>query len=100
MIRLFRHDGLELMLNVDLIKDIQVGANTVITLTNGEEITVKNTLTDVLTKIRAGRKGIEDENREFDPDARKNDRSRKPSMPRPAPETAGKFPDPQKKEPS
>jgi uncharacterized protein YlzI (FlbEa/FlbD family) len=99
MIRLFRYDGLELMLNVDMIKDIRAGVNTVITLTNGEEITVKNSLTDVLTKIRACRKGIEDENREFDPDARRSDRSRKPPMPRPAPETAGGFPDPKKKEP-
>lgn len=99
MIRLFRHDGLELMLNVDLIKDIQAGVSTMITLTNGEQIMVKNSLTDVLTKIRACRKGTEDENREFDPDARKNDRSRKHPTPRPAPETAGEFPDPGKKEP-
>jgi uncharacterized protein YlzI (FlbEa/FlbD family) len=99
MIRLFRHDGLELMLNVDLIKDIQAGVNTVITLTTGEQIKVKNSLTDVLTKMRAYRKGIEDENHEFDPDARKNDRSRKRPMPRPAPETAGDFPGPEKKEP-
>jgi uncharacterized protein YlzI (FlbEa/FlbD family) len=98
MIRIFRHDGLELMLNVDLIKDIQAGVSTVITLTNGEQIKVKNSLTDVLTKIRACRKGIEDENREFDPDDMRNDRSRKRPMPRPAPETAGDFPDPGKKE--
>jgi uncharacterized protein YlzI (FlbEa/FlbD family) len=81
MIRLFRLDGLELMLNINLIKDIQTGPPTVITLFNGEMIQVKNTLTDVLTKIRAYRKGIEDENREFDPEARKNDRGWKPQAP-------------------
>ena len=99
MIRLFRHDGLELMLNVDLIKEIRDEVNPVITLTNGEEITVKNTLTDVLTKIRACRKGIEDENTEVDPDARRNDRPRKSPMPRPAPATAGNFFEPKTKEP-
>jgi uncharacterized protein YlzI (FlbEa/FlbD family) len=66
MIRLFRLDGLELMLNADMIKDIRAGHPTVLTLVNGETIEVKNTLTDVLTKIRAHRMGIEDENREFD----------------------------------
>jgi flagellar protein FlbD len=76
MIRLFRQDGLELMLNVDLIKDIVADPDTVITLLNGEKIQVKNTLIDVLTKIRAYRQGIEDENREFDPEAKRNDHSR------------------------
>jgi uncharacterized protein YlzI (FlbEa/FlbD family) len=70
MIRLFRLDGLELMLNVDVIKDIKPGHPTVLTLLNGEKIEVKNSLTDVLTKIRAHRKGVEDESREFDPDPR------------------------------
>jgi uncharacterized protein YlzI (FlbEa/FlbD family) len=67
MIRLFRHDGLEIMLNIDMIKDIQPGRHTVLTLVNGETLQVKNTQTDVLTKIRACRKGREDEERELDP---------------------------------
>lgn len=79
MIRLFRLDGLELMLNVDMIKDIKTGPPLVITLLNGETIQVKNSMTDVLTKIKAYRKGIEDENYEFDPEAKKKlDRVRKP----------------------
>jgi uncharacterized protein YlzI (FlbEa/FlbD family) len=80
MVRLFRHDGLELMLNVDMIKEISPGPPTVITLLNGERIQVKNTLTDVLTKIRAYRKGIAEETPEFDPAARKPDRGRKPPV--------------------
>jgi len=81
MIRLFRQDGLELMLNVEMIKEIVPGPPTVITLVNGERIQVKNTLTDVLTKIHAYRKGIADENQEFDPAARKGDWERKPPVP-------------------
>jgi uncharacterized protein YlzI (FlbEa/FlbD family) len=78
MIRIFRLDGLELMLNVDMIKDIQPGPPLAITLLNGEVIQVKNTLTDVVTKIKANRQGIDDENYEFDPEGReKPDRGRK-----------------------
>jgi flagellar protein FlbD len=66
MIRLFRQDGLEFMLNVDLIKDIATDPDTVITLINGEKIKVKNTLTDVLTKITAYRIGREEENRSME----------------------------------
>jgi uncharacterized protein YlzI (FlbEa/FlbD family) len=79
MIRLFRLDGLELMLNVDMIKDIQPGPPLVITLLNGESIQVKNSLTDVVTKFKAFREGIDNENYEFDPEARpKSGRGRKP----------------------
>ena len=82
MIRLFRLDGLELMLNVDMIKDIKPGPPLAITLLNGETIQVKNSLTDVVTKIKAYRQGIDDENYEFDPEARKkHDRGRKPPSP-------------------
>jgi uncharacterized protein YlzI (FlbEa/FlbD family) len=63
MIRLFRHDGLEIMLNIDMIRDIQPGPPTVLTLLNGETLLVKNTPVDVIVKIRARRKGKEDEER-------------------------------------
>jgi uncharacterized protein YlzI (FlbEa/FlbD family) len=66
MIRLFRHDGLEFMLNIDMIKDISADPDTVITLRNGETIRVKNKIDDVVTKIKACRSGIEEENREFE----------------------------------
>jgi uncharacterized protein YlzI (FlbEa/FlbD family) len=101
MIRVFRHDGLELMLNVDMIKNIQTGPPTVITLLGGEELKVKNSLTDVLEKIRAYRQGSEDENREYDPAEKRNDRHRKAYAPRtfrPAPEAAADA-DPVSEEP-
>jgi uncharacterized protein YlzI (FlbEa/FlbD family) len=102
MIRLFRHDGLELMLNIDMIKDINAGTDTVITLVNGEELKVKNSLTDVLTKIRAYRQGIEVENQEYDAGAKGCDRSRHLPATRPAPVVAAAFSDPgqQPEEPS
>lgn len=76
MIRLFRQDGLEFMLNIDLIKEITDDPSTVITLLSGEKIEVKNTLTDVLTKIKACRIGKEDENRNMDGD-QPDERNRK-----------------------
>jgi len=91
MIRLFRHDGLELMLNVDMIKDIQTGPLTVITLIGGEELQVKNSLTDVLNKIRACRQGIESENLEYDP-AEKGRQRPTPGQARRAPRAAAGAP--------
>lgn len=76
MIRLFRRDGLEFMLNVDLIKDIAADPDTIITLLNGEKIQVKNTLSDVVTKIKAYRIGINEENRNVD-DQESNERDKK-----------------------
>lgn len=64
MIRLFRLDGLEIMLNVDAIKEIRGGPPTTVSLVNGERLQVKNTPVDVMTKIRAERKGREDEERQ------------------------------------
>jgi flagellar protein FlbD len=66
MIRLFRQDGLEFMLNIDLIRDITADPDTVITLLSGEKIQVKNSLSDVQTKIKACRIGMEDEDRSMD----------------------------------
>ena len=66
MIRLYRHDGLEILLNVDQIRRVDSTPATVITLIDGEKITVKNTEVDVVTKIRAARHGLYEENR--DPD--------------------------------
>ncbi|MCX6558708.1 MAG: flagellar FlbD family protein [Candidatus Aminicenantes bacterium] len=75
MIRLFRLDGTEFLLNVDLISQVDSTPGTVISLLSGEKVEVKNTLTDVLTKIRASRKGSEDENREYDPEKGNPDRN-------------------------
>ncbi len=67
MIRLFRHDGLEIMLNSDTIREIDPGPPTVLTLLDGETLRVKNTSVDVMTKIRAQRKGRDDEARKLSP---------------------------------
>jgi len=82
MIRLFRLDGLEMMLNVDMIEEIKPGPPLVVCLRNGEAIQVKNSMTDVLTKIKAYRKGIDDEDPDFEPEERKKrGRGRKPAAP-------------------
>jgi uncharacterized protein YlzI (FlbEa/FlbD family) len=78
MIRLFRLDGTEFLLNVDLISRVDSTPGTVITLLSGEKFEVKNTLIDVVTKIKAWRKGSEDEKREYDPEIGKPDRGGKP----------------------
>ena len=41
MIRLIRQDGVEILLNVDIIKSIQGAGPTVISLANGEKLEVK-----------------------------------------------------------
>jgi len=64
MIRLFRLDGTEFLLNVDLISLVESTPDTVITLLSGEKIAVKNTHADVVTKIKAFRMGYNEENRE------------------------------------
>ena len=66
MIRLFRHDGLEFLLNVDLISQVESTPDTIITLLSGEKIKVKNNIADVVTKIKASRLGIKEENRDLD----------------------------------
>jgi flagellar protein FlbD len=76
MIRLFRLDGTEFLLNVDLISRVESTPATVITLLNGEKIEVKNNNTDVVTKIKASRMGHDEENRDTEewPDEEKPER--------------------------
>jgi uncharacterized protein YlzI (FlbEa/FlbD family) len=59
MIRLIRQDGVEILLNVDTIKSIQGMGPTVITMTNGEKLEVKNHPRDITEKIKAYKAGIE-----------------------------------------
>jgi flagellar protein FlbD len=73
MIRLYRLDGTEFLLNVDLISHVESTPDTVITLLSGEKIMVKNTLTDVIVKMKAFRLGVEEENRDLD-ETPENDR--------------------------
>ena len=64
MIRLFRFDGVEILLNVDQISQVESTPTTVITLLNGEKIEVKNSETDVVTKLKAARMGRLEDNRD------------------------------------
>jgi len=57
MIRLIDHNGVEILLNVDAIQTVETGPPTVITLTNGDTLTVKNHPGDIAEKIRAYRQG-------------------------------------------
>lgn len=57
MIRLIRHDGMEILLNTELIMSVGGTHKTEITLTNGETVVVKNARGDVLEKMRAYRIG-------------------------------------------
>jgi len=62
---------MEILLNVDMIKTVDVvGEQTVITLIDEEKLLVKNMVIDVLVKMRAYRTGISEEikNYENEPD--------------------------------
>lgn len=59
MIRLIRKDGLEILLNADLIKLVEQRGDTVILLTTGDEIMVKNSPKDIMEKIRAFKQGMD-----------------------------------------
>jgi flagellar protein FlbD len=61
MIRLIRKDGVEILLNIDMIKTIEKTPETVITLINGEKLVVKNAVGDITEKMRAYRLGIQEE---------------------------------------
>ena len=66
MIRLYRLDGKEILLNVDLIAQVDSTAGTVIVLLSGERIEVKNTEADVVAKMKAARQGRSEEDRQTD----------------------------------
>lgn len=53
MIRLIRIDGVEILLNEDMIQSIEASPDTTITLAGGEEIKVKNSVSDITEKITA-----------------------------------------------
>jgi|GEM_PF-4291100 len=66
MIRAIRIDGTELLLNIDLIRSVERGETTVVIMTDGERIPVKNIAQDIWEKILANRQGLEEEQREYD----------------------------------
>ena len=78
MIRLIRQDGVEILLNVDIIKSIQGMGPTIITHANGEKLEVKNHPGDITEKIKAYKAGIDltDHNDLFVPEEIGRDKSR------------------------
>ena len=58
MIRLIRIDGIEILLNVNMIRSIEGGTETVVNLHNGERLVVKNHPKDITEKIKAYHLGI------------------------------------------
>jgi flagellar protein FlbD len=58
MIRLFRLNGVMVILNADLIETVESTPDTVITLTNGKKYVVSNDLEDVMDQIVQYKKRI------------------------------------------
>ena len=51
MIEVKKIDGEEIVINADLIETIQATPDTVITLTNGKKILVKNSVVEIKEKV-------------------------------------------------
>ena len=51
MIKLTRTSGKEFVLNADLIVEVQETPDTVITLTNGKKLLVKDSADDIINKV-------------------------------------------------
>jgi flagellar protein FlbD len=58
MIRLFRLNGVMVILNADLIETVESTPDTVITLSNGKKYVVANDLEDVMDQIVQYKKRI------------------------------------------
>ncbi|MCM8823452.1 MAG: flagellar FlbD family protein [Candidatus Omnitrophica bacterium] len=58
MIKLFQMNGEMVVVNAELISYIKAQPNTVLTLTNGDKIVVKETVDEVIDKIIEYRKKI------------------------------------------
>jgi len=58
-----RDDGIEILLNVKAIRQVEEGPKTTIILVDGEQILVRNALFDISTKIKAADLGRLEEER-------------------------------------
>lgn len=63
MIRVIRNDGMEILLNTELIKSVEKTPETVVTLNTGDRVLLKSSLGDVMQKIDASRLGVREEER-------------------------------------
>lgn len=63
MIRVIRNDGMEILLNTEMIEFVERTPETVVTLKTGDKLVLKSSLGDVMQKIDANRLGVRDEER-------------------------------------
>lgn len=68
MIRVIRDDGVEILLNSDLVQLVEddKDRNAIITLATGEIIKAKSPAYDIVGKIKAYLQGIKQERKEYD----------------------------------
>lgn len=68
MIRVIREDGIEILLNANLIQRIEEDTRrkAIIYLESGESVKIKTNVGDVIQKIKAFRQGLGEERREYD----------------------------------
>lgn len=79
MIRLSRIDGMEILLNADLIRTVvdEEGVGTVIELDSGDNVVVKNQTTDVIQKVQAQRIGKSEPRKTDEKDKDNKDKEKK-----------------------
>lgn len=63
MIRVIRADGMEILLNTEMIESVEKYPQTVVTLKTGDRIVLKSSAGDVMQKIDASRLGVREEER-------------------------------------
>ena len=51
MIKMLKADGCEIVINADLIEQIQETPDTVITMTNGKKLLVKDSADEIIAKV-------------------------------------------------
>lgn len=68
MIRVIRDDGVEILLNSDLVQCVEDDKerNAIITLATGEIIKAKSPAYDIVGKIKAYLQGVKQERKEYD----------------------------------
>ncbi len=68
MIRVIREDGIEILLNANLIQRIEEDTRrkAIIYLESGESVKIKTNVGDVIQKIKGFRQGFGEESREYD----------------------------------
>ena len=73
MIRVIRDDGVEILLNSDLVQSVEddKDRNAIITLATGEIIKAKSPAYDIVGKIKAYLQGVKQERKEYDKAAEK-----------------------------